>query len=119
MAQGALFVGWGDLVHGREHKAAQVFGEAVQFFATLQRQGDIESMEVVGLEPHGGDLRGFALLRGDEEKLGRLRHRDDFRRIIDRAGVVVENVGVVSGLIGDELSHRIQQSDQDVSDLVD
>lgn len=118
MAQGALFIGWGALVSGREHKASQVFAEAMKYFSTLQQQGDVESMEVVGLEPHGGDLRGFILLRGDTDKLAHLQQRDDFRRSISRAVAVVQNVGVVAAIAGDELSSRIQKSDQDTSDLV-
>lgn len=118
MAQGALFVGWGSIVSGREQKAAQVFGEAMQYFGTLQQQGVIESMEVVGLEPHGGDLRGFFLLHGDEDKLAPLQHHDDFTRIIARASVVVENVGVVAALVGEQLQNREQQEQQDIADLV-
>jgi len=36
-------------------------------------EGEIESFEMVLLEPHGGELGGFILLRGDQDKLARIR----------------------------------------------
>ena len=65
MANAALVIGWGPVVPGREQKALQVFGEAIQYYTRLQQQGQIESFEPVALEPHGGDLNGFLLVRGD------------------------------------------------------
>ena len=69
MATGALVIGWGPAVRGREQKALQVFNEAIQYYTRLQQQGTIESFEPVALEPHGGDLEGFLLIRGDRVDL--------------------------------------------------
>lgn len=104
MANGVLFIGWGVPVPGREQKALQVFGEAMQYYTRLQQQGDIESFEPVELEPHGGDLSGFALLHGDAEKLARLRRSEEFLRLVNRATLVVENFGVVAGYTGEDLN---------------
>ena len=71
MATGALMIGWGPTVRGRELKALQVFNEAIQYYTRMQQQGTIESFEPVSLEPHGGDLIGFLFIRGDREKLTR------------------------------------------------
>jgi hypothetical protein len=49
--------------------ALALFQEAMQYYAQLQHQGEIDSFEPVQLESHGGDLQGFLLLRGDTDKL--------------------------------------------------
>ena len=103
MATGALLIGWGPAVWGREHKALQVFNETIQFYRQLQQQGTIESFETVGLEPHGGDLLGFTLVRGDREKLNALRTSEEFLRLTNRVGLVVDNFGVITAFIGEEL----------------
>ena len=54
----ALFIGWGQVVRGREKRAVQVFNESVEYWGGLQGDGKIEDFEVVLLTPHGGDLQG-------------------------------------------------------------
>lgn len=109
MADFGLFVGWGDPVRGRENNAAKVFSEAGEYWAKLQQDGEIESWEAVFLEPHGGDLAGFFLIRGDRDKIARIRFSDEVLRLNLRAGHIVEGFGVV----GAELGERIQSSMQD------
>jgi len=55
------------------------------------------------LEPHGGDLAGFILLRGTREQLDSARNDEDFRRRVARAGLIVERLGVVQATLGDGL----------------
>ena len=101
---GALFVGWGPTVRGREQQALQVFNETVQFFAGLQQQGEIAGLEPVALEPHYGDLYGFLLVRGDREALARLRAGEEFVRVIQRGDLVVERLGVATAYTDDDLA---------------
>ena len=68
MAEAGLFIGWGAPVRGREAKGLEVFNESIEFWGRLQEAGRIESFEVVLLFPHGGDLYGFALLRGSHDR---------------------------------------------------
>jgi len=103
MATGALMIGWGPVVPGREQKSLQVFNEAIQYYTRLVQQGTIESFEPVALEPHGGDLQGFVLVRGDCEKLNMLRTSEEFLRLNNRAALVVNNLGVINAFIGEEL----------------
>ena len=103
MAAGALFIGWGPVIHGRERQSFEVFNEGIEYFGRLQQQGTIDGFEPVALEPHGGDLAGFMLIRGDREQLSRLRTDDEFIRIVARASFVVTNVGVVGAYAGEEL----------------
>jgi hypothetical protein len=94
-------MGWGAAKGGREKKALMVFNEAVQYWTRLQQQGEIESFEPFQLEPHGGDLAGFCLIRGDSEKLDRLRRGEEWLRMNARALMVVDNFGVVSADSGE------------------
>jgi hypothetical protein len=104
MASGVLFIGWGPGVPGREQQALKVFGEGVAYWTQLQQQGVIESFEPVALEPHGGELAGFALLRGDQERLSRLRLEPEFIDLNTRAQLVVTHLGVVTGYVGEGLN---------------
>ena len=103
MANGALVIGWGSVIPGREQKSLQVFNEALQYYARLQQQGTIESFEPVALDYHGGDLQGFLLIRGDREKLNALRSSEEFLSLNNRAALVVNNLGVIHAFIGEEL----------------
>ena len=109
MAEAGLFVGWGAPVRGRETVGLGVFNEAIQFWASQQEAGAIESFEVVILEPHGGDLAGFFLVRGTEEQMRTLRGSDDFRRLIARATMIVEGVGTVGAFLGDGLGTAVER----------
>ncbi len=117
MASGALFIGWGPAVRGREQKALQVFDEVVQFYTRLQQEGQIESFEVVLLYPHGGDLYGFCLLRGDGEAVDAIRASDEFNRLVARAGLVVEGLGIVSAALGGSLGPQVERYRQAVGEL--
>ncbi len=114
----ALFIGWGQAVHGREQQALQVFNEALQYFGGLHQQGQIEAFEPVVLEPHGGDLSGFLLLRGDPGQLSQVRASEAFQRLIQRGALVVEDMGVVTAFVGDDLNRQFEIFQQQASELV-
>ena len=117
MAGAALFIGFGYPVRGRERQAVQVFNETMQYWGELQGRGEIESFEAVLLEPHGGDLGGFMMVRGDGDKLSRLRASDDFLRITTRAQLIVENFGVVSASTGEELGRQMAIFEEQIPKL--
>jgi hypothetical protein len=101
VADAAIFIGWGAGVRGRERTSITVFDDAVQMWTRLESEGTLESWDAVFLEPHGGDLAGFFLLRGEREALARLRIDDDFQRLILRASLIVESLGVVGADVGE------------------
>jgi hypothetical protein len=117
MASGALFIGWGPVVRGREQQALRVFNEVMQYYGRLQQQGEIESFEPVILEPHGGDLNGFVLIRGDRDKLNHLRTNDEFIHNVNRASLYVDNVGVVGAYTGEALDHLFADFHQVIGEL--
>jgi hypothetical protein len=117
MADAGLFIGWGAAVRGREAKGLEVFNEALAYYGRLQQEGTIEGLEPVILEPHGGDLQGFILLRGNQEKLAKLRVDDEFVRLSTRAGLIVEGFGVAGAALGDGLQASIETYQQAIADL--
>lgn len=117
MADFGLFLGFGAPARGREVQARKVFGEASSYFGTLQKSGELESVEVVILEAHGGDLGGFFLLRGDRESLARVRASAEFERLRLRAAFVVEHFGTVSALLDSEAARFVGQADTVTADL--
>jgi hypothetical protein len=117
MADAGLFLGWGAPVRGREAKGLEVFGEAIDFYGGLLQQGRIESFEAVLLEPHGGDLDGFFLIRGSAEQMATLRSDESFERLTIRAGFVVENIGVVGAYLGEGLGRAMGVYQQSIGDL--
>lgn len=117
MADSGLFVGFGLPVRGRERLATKVFGEAVDYYARLQQQGQIESFEPVLLEAHGGELGGFFLLRGEQDKLAGVRASEEFARLTLRAQLIADDVGIVGAVLGDRLATEMSSFDQQVADL--
>jgi len=104
MADAGLFIGWSEVVRGRETEALELFNETLAYYSRLQEEGTIESFEPVFLEPHGGDLGGFILIRGDAEKLSALRVSEEFNQFSIRATLTVNGFGVV----GADLAERLQ-----------
>lgn len=117
MADAGLFIGWGGVARGREAKSLDVFQEALAYYGGLQQNGTIESIDAVFLEPHGGDLGGFFLIKGERQKLAALRIDQDFVRISARAGMVVDGFGVVGASLGDGLQESVSTFQQASSEL--
>jgi hypothetical protein len=107
MADAGLFIGWGEVVRGREDRALDVFNETIELYGQLQSDGRIEDFEVVLLDPHGGDLLGYAMLRGSEEQIDAARHNEDFQRVMTKASLVVDNLGLIPASIGEGLARAM------------
>ena len=73
--------------------------------------------EPVLLEPHGGDLAGFVLIRGDQEKLSRLRTSEEFVRLNQRAQLVVDNFGVVTAYAGEAVQQQLAGFEQHLGEF--
>jgi len=117
MAQGALFIGWGEIPAGKARKALKVFNEAVEFWKRMQKSGEIDSFEHVFLEAHGGDLTGFNLVKGDREKLSRLRFSPEFQSLVARVGLIVSHLGVVDAYGGEEIDRRLKDFIKQLDEL--
>lgn len=107
MADAGLFVGWGKIVRGREGPSVELFNEFLGFLGGLAESGEIESFEPVFLEPHGGDLTGFVLIRGDADRLHSIRMSDEWIKHSTRGGLMTENFGVVSAALGERIEREM------------
>jgi hypothetical protein len=117
MADEALFFGFGDVVTGRERKAIEVFNESMEYYGQLQQDGKLESVEAWFLAPHGGDLGGFILLRGEREHLDEIERSPEFERVQARAAMIVQRIGVVHAYTGDALARLRGQFEEATGDL--
>ena len=117
MADSGLFIGFGAPVRGRERQATKVFNEAFEYYSRLQQEGEIESFEPVLLEPHGGELDGFFLLRGDQDKLARIRSSEEFERLTVRGQLIIENLGIVGAALGGRLMSQLSMFGEQVEEL--
>ena len=104
----ALFIGWGAVVRGREKQALQVFQESMEYYGRLQQEGRIEGFDVVLLAPHGGELNGFVVLRGERQALADVRFSDEFERLLVRAASIIDAPGVVPAYTGEALGPQIE-----------
>ncbi len=114
MADAALFIGFGQPARAREPQALDTFSRSLHFYSEQQGQGAIESFEAVLLDPHGGDLGGFVLIRGSREQLQALKANEEFQRLSARAGLVVDGFGVVDAYIGEGLGAQLTLYEEQV-----
>jgi hypothetical protein len=112
MKKGALFVGWGAIIPGREKSASRVLGEAMEYLQRLKEEGVIDSIDVVLLEPHGGELEGFVLIRGEHDCLAKLRGEESFLQTIVGVQLVHTKVGVIGAYADAEMQSVLQIWDQ-------
>jgi hypothetical protein len=117
MADEALFLGWGEIVSGRERKALDVFNESVQYYGQLQETGRIESFEAWFLSPHGGDLAGFILLRGEREALDEIARSPEFERLQTKASMIAERTGTLNAYTGEALGRLMGQFQEVTGEL--
>ena len=101
MSEAALFVGWGQTVRGREKRSLDVFNDAVTYYGQRVEDGSIESFEPVLLNPHGGDLQGFFLIKGPAQGITTMMASEEFQRLHLRAQMIVEDLGLIPAWVDD------------------
>jgi hypothetical protein len=115
MADAGLFIGWGQVVRGREDRALEVFNETVEFYGQLQSDGRIESFEVCLLDPHGGELAGFALLRGSEDQMDAVHRDEAFQREMTKASLIVDDLGLIPAALGEGLGRAMALYQEEIA----
>jgi hypothetical protein len=99
MANAHLFIGWNRPIPGMAKDAwAYVAGDGQKQLAAWKSEGWYESSELFALTPHGGDLNGFIILKGERAKLDELRRSDAFEKWSMSMGERFDNYGVVPGV---------------------
>ena len=117
MADFGVFIGFGFPARGREDGATRVFQELLSFLGAQSQQGNVESFEPAFLQPHGGELGGFVLARGERSKLDAMVASQEFQRLSTRAQAIVEHFGVVNCFLGPEVARQVGTFLPDTADL--
>ena len=107
MADRILFIGWGATIPGREERALEVFNGGIALYGRWQQEGRIEGFDVILLEPHGGGLAGYVELRGSADQLAALREDEEFQRLQVDAGLIVEELGVIGGVVNEGVAEQV------------
>jgi hypothetical protein len=106
MDTNVILFGWSTPIAGRERISAQHFEEFTKYLGGLQQRGAIQSFDTVFLDPHGGDLNGFFLIKGEPAKLNELLSSKEWVTHITRAMHHLNGVGVIRGVTGDKIMER-------------
>ena len=109
MADRVLFMGWDRPVAGREKQALQLFQKSMAYYSKLKAEGKIESFESFMLVPHGGDLNGFTLIRGDAKKLAEVNEDPAAVELRVEAIYCLSGFGTVFGYAGESLTKIFAQ----------
>jgi hypothetical protein len=107
MADRALFIGWGEVVRGREREALANFQDTVGLYGKAQADGRIESFDVCLLDPHGGDLAGFMMVHGTTDQLNAFKASEDFRSNMAAGTLIVDGLGVVDAAVGEGVAQEL------------
>jgi hypothetical protein len=107
MSSNAVFFAWNRSIPGRERLSAEHFPQFGQYLAGLQQKGTIQSFDTVFLDPHGGDMNGFFLIRGEPAKLDALVGSSDWITHMTRTLLHLEGSGAVRGLTGELIAARM------------
>jgi hypothetical protein len=106
-SESVLFIPWNRAVPGREQKSLELFAQAQAFFGKLRNEGKIASFETFFLAPHGSQLNGFVLLRGETQHLDELRRSDAFQDLFTAINVNLLGLGVIPGFTGEAISRQL------------
>ena len=109
MAEAALFIGWGDMVDGREKHALELFNKSMHYWRRLQDEGRIERFDVAVLPRNDRDLRGFILLRGTVKQMDSLSDDEEFQQLFGDVQEVVEGVGIIDAFMDEALARTMRQ----------
>ena len=107
MSSNLVFFGWNRPIPGREKLSGAHFQEFAQYLGGLQQAGTIQSFEAVLLDPHGGDLNGFFLIRGEPAKLDAVMASDAWGTHQTRGGLHLEGQGAIRGATGELVMERM------------
>ncbi len=102
-----IILGWNRAVSGREKQSVELFTEFVGYVTSLQTEGKITGFEPVFLDPHGGDMNGFFLIKGEPAKLDAIVGSDAWVEFATRGAIIMQGFGVIRGAAGEEIATRM------------
>src|SRR5882762_1283430 len=109
-ANAGIMIGWTRAQAGKEAEAQSKFPEFIGYMTKLQGNKQIESFEPVVLAPHGGDLNGFFIIRGEQEKLNHLRGSEEFKEWVSWGAFHMSGFGVNEIYLGATINEVMTRS---------
>ena len=94
MADYGIAVTWGDPKPGREKKSLELWADSVAVNEKAVANGRIESWDAVIFEPSASPPAGVIRLHGSQQQIEEFVRSEDFEDIIDRATLLLFNVGI-------------------------
>ena len=109
-ANAALYLCWGHPVPGREQKSLEVFMQAQEFNATLEKQGKIAAHRTyIATTGSMERFAGFMVVEGTVQQLRDLVDSDEWKNLRLRAEHLVQGIDIVHCVTGAEIPKTVQQ----------
>jgi hypothetical protein len=116
VADAALYIGFGEVVRGREKRTLRNYQDAIRYWNGLQEEGRIASYDVTLLGPHA-QLNGFIMVRGTDDQLDALRHTKEFRGQLARARLTLDHLVVAEAFTGARVAEFLGEYEEEVNQL--
>jgi hypothetical protein len=101
MSINTIVYSWKRSLPGRERLSASHFREFSEFLDRMRQDGLVASFEPIFLEPNGANLGGFFLIKGEDEKLGQMLDRPEWREHVIRSMTHLDEPLLSYGASGD------------------
>jgi hypothetical protein len=102
---GAFVVRWGSVVPGREAKSLEVFGNAIERFESLTKEGRIHGhREYIALT---GRVGGFMIVEGDVAELQKILTEPETLDLNTKAASITQDFEIT--LYGGGSDHAVQE----------
>jgi len=108
MERNIIFFAWNRSVPGREKTSGQHFEEFVTYLSGKAKSGAIGGFDAVFLDPHGGDMNGFFLIRGESASLDALTATAEWSEHMTRGALHLQGAGAIRGATGDQAMKRME-----------
>jgi len=108
---GAVVVTWGNVVHGREAKAFEVFGRALEHLDELAKTGRIFGHHEYFAQTGQGPT-GIQIIDGEATELKALLDDDEFQHNVMAGSLIVEGltVNLYAGGDADSITQLVGQA---------
>jgi len=107
MSSNAVVFGWDRSLPGREQLSAKHFQDFMAYLQAQKASGKIETFDPVLLEPHGGSVNGFFLIRGNNDQIAALVASPDYLQHQIRAQMHLERSGSWRAVAGAAVNERM------------
>ena len=104
MADYGVAVTFGDPRPGREKKALELWADAVVLNDKAVADGRISSWDAIVFEPSGMPPAGATRIYGSQDQIDQFIRSDDFQEIVQRVGLLLNNVGLRRFMSGEALA---------------